>query len=291
MTSPIRFRTSNRHHPQIDRQLQTLRGVAIVTRGPAEGHNLWCDTTFLEQVRTAINKARPGGIATRDGHLGAELARVQNARIVGDSLRGDLNLPDDLAGDLAGYVMGLAADDPAAFGLSIDFCRDLKAEKDFASAHTDAEGNFVSPDPLNRRHLPHVRLGQLNSIDLVDEPAANPCGLFSLPRETDLDPLLRFAVGLTDTPPISSPLDVEPNRLREYLQRFLSIRGLKISPRRTGPHAPADAAPRKSITPADTSEQSSAPRSLRNITAGARPQLEPGRSQPKPPRNPIRLRT
>lgn len=217
-----------------------IRGVSVVTRGEALGHDNWLDAEFLSQVAAAIN-ARPGGVKSRFAHpslsgdgLGKFLGRVHDARVEGDRVRADLHLSetahDAPEGDLAAYVFALAETDPEAFGASIVYLPDRDAEAAFAAAHADPAGRFVSPDQDNARHLPHARLAALRAVDVVDEPAANPGGLFSRdPWHREAEALAAFVCGLTQEAPRLESLSLDPDHVAAFARRFLATHRLKIT--------------------------------------------------------------
>ena len=147
-----------------------IPGVSLCSRGEALGHYSWIDAVMLAQIVEQCN-ANPKLIKSRFAHpdmcddgTGKALGTIENASLRGDQAIGDLHLyrtahnaPD---GDLAGYVMQLAAEDPSNFGLSIVFEHDWEAEELFEAENTqetqlkDDKGNvaatevqFVSPDP------------------------------------------------------------------------------------------------------------------------------------------------
>ncbi len=150
----------------------TIHDVAVLTLGNAQGHPFIIDATTLQQALVLMQSA-PDGVKVRVRHpTPAEMAagvdndptrmigRLTNPRIVGDSLRADLRLGDYAAkvpgyGDVRGYLLSLAASDPAAFGLSpvIDY----------------------EIDPASMA----ARIRQLIAVDTVGTPAANPAGLLS----------------------------------------------------------------------------------------------------------------
>lgn len=222
----------------VDRENKIIHGYSVITRGEARTHGVWIDATMLQQTADAINASRSGAKSrfthpslSADG-LGKYLGRSRNAVIDGDQVYADLHLSDVAHdapdGDLATYVMDLAEQDPSAFGASIVFARDTAAEEQFARANTGKDGRFASPDPGNKFHLPHARLAELRASDIVDTPSANPNGLFhqqSIAHEADA--LGLFMLGMADACP-STQLDVHPDRLRAFAQRFLSQHGLKI---------------------------------------------------------------
>jgi hypothetical protein len=238
-----------------------INGVAIATRGEAEGHDFWLDNSFLDSIVASINSAPNGiGLKSRFAHpslsgdgLGTLLGRVKNARPDGDVARADLHLaasahetPD---GDLASYVMNLAEEDPAAFGMSIVFDHDEDDEDEYTAANgggtspgtkgedgalddpDDKMAGFKSPDEKNVGNLMHARLAKLRAADVVDSPAANPGGMF-LSRQvvaTEASQLASYALGLTQSKPACSQLDVDPDRLRGFIGRFLESNSLSIT--------------------------------------------------------------
>lgn len=234
--------------PPIDRKggdqgAGIIRQAAIVTRGEALGHGYWLDRTFLQATADAIN-ARPQGVKSRFTHpglssdgLGKFLGRAKNATIDGDVVRADIHFsemahktPD---GDLAEYVMGLAEEDPEAFGTSIVYMPDWGEEDRFEAEHEDEKGHFKSPDPDNVDNLPHARLHELWAADVVDEPAANPSGLFHRGQEIaqEADALLSYSLGLSRERPARKQFDVDPDRVSGFVNRFLESHGLKVVPK------------------------------------------------------------
>lgn len=217
-----------------------IRGVAVCTRGEALGHGMWLDAEFVKSVALAIN-ANKAGVKARFTHpglssdgMGKFLGRLKNGWLDGDVARGDLHLSETAHntpdGDLAEYVMSLAEEDPSAFGTSIVFDHDFGAEDRFEADNTDKDGSFASPDPDNVQGYPHARLSRLWADDVVDEPAANPDGLFHRGDEiaAEADGLLSYALGLSDQTPQLSQLDVDPGRVAGFVARFLDQHGLEV---------------------------------------------------------------
>lgn len=237
-----------------------IRGMAIITRGEALGHYLWIDAEMLQQTANAIN-ATSGGAKSRFTHpglsgdgMGKFTGRTKNATIDGDVVRGDLhfaksahNTPD---GNLAGYMLSLAESDPEAFGNSIAFDEDFEAETEFMLAHgavwemNDYGDRFLvgfkSPDPENVENYPHARLKELRAVDAVDEPAANPSGLFHRGQEfaADAEALLSYSLRLTSKRPQLSQLDVDPDRAGAFIQRFLDRHNLALTQKEKDMPAP-----------------------------------------------------
>lgn len=268
------FRKAERQ--AVDLEARTIKGLSAITRGEALGHGLWIDGAFLEQVASS-GKALAAGAKSRFTHpgmssdgMGKHLGRAKAFALDGDKVRVDLHLARSASrspeGDLAGYVLELANEDPQAFGASIVFTRDLAAEEAFLLANgagaqgysvavhplSAKERGFKSPDPLNTGNLPHARLQALHAVDLVDEPAANPDGLFSHPTfelVEGADEALAFVLGLTETAPPEVG-GIDPERARGFVARFLSRRGLVVLAREiemsnpnTGAATPAPSTP------------------------------------------------
>lgn len=230
-----------------------IRGFAVVTRGEALGHGMWIDAAFLKQTADAIN-AESEGQKSRFTHpglssdgLGKFLGRTKNATVNGDVVHADQHFatsahktPD---GDLAGYVMDRAEEDPASFGASISFLRDADAEDEFIIAQGGAieydrfgdriVSGFTSPDQFNTNNLPHARLKELWAVDVVDDPAANPNGLFHRGQEiaTEAESLAAYTLGLSSNRPDAVHLGIDPDRASQFIARFLDRHGLEIVPK------------------------------------------------------------
>lgn len=166
--------------PPVDREAGIIYGYSVITKGPALGHDMEIDETTLAQVVELGNKAKLG-IKSRFDHpnasstsMGTFLGRTKNFRLSGARVLGDLHLSDAAKdapqGDLHHYVLGLAENDPQAFGASMVFegKSELQLEED-GTRKKDAQGN-----PLPRL----ARVETLLASDVVDDPAANPGGMF-----------------------------------------------------------------------------------------------------------------
>jgi len=231
-----------------------ISNVSLITEGEALGHYAWIDSEFTAQVGAAMSAKADQGIKSRFTHpgmssdgLGRMLGRINNGRVEGNQVIGDLNFsksshstPD---GDLAEYVSMLVAEDSSAAGLSIVFDEDVDAEiallvENGAEIKIDPHDgheyvdmtNFQSPDPANVNNYYHVRLQELRAADIVDEPAANPNGMFdSAPVARNIDKALAFALGLdTEKPDNAELFGVDVDRASAFVGRFLSSRGLSI---------------------------------------------------------------
>jgi hypothetical protein len=216
-----------------------ITGLSVITRGEASGHDMWIDADFLSDV-TAAGNAANSGLKARFTHpgqssdgLGTYLGKYHNFRTEGDRVVADLHFQESASntpdGDLAAYVRQLAADAPDAFGVSIVFDADVAAMEMHQLENTQG-GRFVSPDEDNRNNYQHARLSRLRAADVVDDPAANPDGLFHKHAQIaqDADGLFEYAFGLTGDKPNLVALSVDGDRIKAAVDRFLSRHDLSL---------------------------------------------------------------
>ena len=143
----------------IDAQTGIIRGVSLITKGPALGHGVMIDSTTLEQVKKAAEQYA-GGLKVKLDHSGGAgdiVGYIDTLRIEGEKLLGDLHLLESSVH--RAYILEIAERIPDTFGLSIAFSG--PSEK--------------SADKLTTLQ----RCSEIYSVDLVSEPAANPNGFFS----------------------------------------------------------------------------------------------------------------
>jgi hypothetical protein len=141
---------------QIDTEAGIIRGVAVVTEGVAKGHGVFIDAETIRQVK-ACAETYAGGLKVKMNHSGGAgdiVGFLREFRIDGTKLLADLHLLTTTPH--RGYVLEIAKTIPDTFGLSIAFAgvSEKQGGKNFA------------------------RCTEIFSADLVDEPAANPSGLF-----------------------------------------------------------------------------------------------------------------
>lgn len=269
------------------RKAGIIRGVSVITAGEALGHDMWIDSTMVEQVSEAINQ-RNKGVKSRFTHpsmsgdgLGKHVGRIMDSEVSADGTQAIADqhfsesghsTPD---GDLAGYLMDLAEEDPEAYGLSIVFGLDEAAMAEFAAEFTDDRGTFTSPDPLNKNNYPHARLSELRAVDAVDEPAANPNGLFH--RESEIveqaNAMAAFALGLTNETPHAIALGLDADRVRGFVSRFLTSNNLEIRAM-AEPNEVEEATPETPVAPAEaeveTVEEVATPEPIQQVATSER---------------------
>jgi hypothetical protein len=158
---------------QVDAETGVIRRVAVLTEGEAKGHPVKIDATTLAQVKQQAETFTDGVRVKMNHGTGVEsIAGVlRNFTIdqlpeksMGDAngqlscLRADLHLLK--TGESYAKLIEMAQTIPGAFGLSISFNN--------------------TPEKIGETSF--ARCSELYSADLVDSPAANPSGLFSVPK-------------------------------------------------------------------------------------------------------------
>lgn len=160
-----------------------LRGVSVITEGPALGHGLVIDSTTLAQVKACAESYADGLRVKMDHGTGfSEIVGVlRSFRIDGNQLRADLHLIKSHA-DFP-KILEMAETIPGAFGLSIVFSG--------------------TPEMQGETRL--ARCLEIYSCDLVDQPAANPTGLFS--KNTTME---------NQEPTTPAPTELESEVIAQY---------------------------------------------------------------------------
>ena len=163
----------------VDREKETIRGFAVVTKGPVESHEIEFDGEALDAVVSLGNRAK--GVKARFGHpnmsstaLGTFLGTAHNFRREGDLVRADLRLSETShktpRGDLGQYVLELADKHPDHFGSSMVVSGELIGRLD--------EKGRRKKNEKGEEMFPLFRPTKLRATDIVDQPAANE-GLFA----------------------------------------------------------------------------------------------------------------
>jgi hypothetical protein len=137
--------------------MDVIEGVSIISIGEAKGHGLYVDETTLMQVKECAESYKGGVKVNLDHGAGIKdiVGFVNNFRIVGKQLLGDLNLLE--TSPMRDYVIEISSKLPDTFGISIAFTGPIR----------EVEG------------LAFASCTELYSADLVQTPAANATGLFS----------------------------------------------------------------------------------------------------------------
>ena len=210
---------------RVDRDNRIIYGVAVVTEGDAKGHGVQLDKEFLEKVSYSGNKDWKTGVKSRFGHpsissdgFGTALGRFKDFRVENNKAIADIHFYKNVKGAEPNieYIMDLAEEDNKAFATSIVF----KPGKEYKK---DSKGNKIYEDESGFDKIkdkPFATLEKLIAVDFVDEPAANPDGLYS---ENDLaSKAYKF---LEENPKIKELLTNKPNKLFDYLKKYNELQG------------------------------------------------------------------
>ncbi len=172
----------------VDRDAGVIKGLSVITEGPALTHGFEIDEVFASQLVKAGESFGRKGVKSRFGHpsflSGSEgrfLGSVVNFRKDGQQVRADLMLSkaaeSSPLGNLKAHLLDLAEHDPEKFGMSIVFDDD---EPEFRRNKDGKRTRGRDGEPLP----PLVRLARLDAVDFVDSPAANAGGMFSVDPAT-----------------------------------------------------------------------------------------------------------
>lgn len=185
----------------VDAEAGILLGVSVITEGEAKGHNLQIDSTTLSQVKACIDAFGEDGVKVKVDHwsgFDGIVGTLRSASIDGQQLRADLHLLS--THPARARIIELAETMPSQFGLSIAF----------------------SGEPESAGDVRFARCSELYSVDLVDQPAANPSGLFSSPAQlTEAE--LAFASALERVESLSAELATLQDTLSERQQTITSL--------------------------------------------------------------------
>ncbi len=224
----------------VNRDKGTILGCSVATVGPALGHNVHLDEEFMTRV-AELGNAEPGGLKARFGHptmcstaLGTFLGRWKTFTVENGRVTANLHLSNSARktphGNLYEYVLSLAEKDSDMFGVSIVFtrgeyykrdrdrrkviCRDLP---DGVFGWYDAEGKPVAYSEDRDGPL-YVECADLHAADAVDEPAANPTGLFSRwTRDTVAAQVTEF---LDTHPEVLEIMSAHPEVVADFQARY-----------------------------------------------------------------------
>lgn len=154
---------------KIDAKKGIIYGVSVITEGEALGHSyqyqgnklrMMIDEETINQVMEAA-KSYAGGLKVKMNHTSdaaSIVGSLRNFRIDGTQLRADLHLLNK--SDCRDYIIELAEEIPDQFGLSISFSGATRVIGDQAFASCE----------------------EIYSADIVDAPACNAGGMFSIPE-------------------------------------------------------------------------------------------------------------
>ncbi len=193
----------------VDREKGAIFGVSVNTVGEAKGHGVHLEQSFVERV-AELGNAEKNGLKARFGHpsmcstaLGTLLGRFRNFRVEGEQVLADLFLSNSAketpGGNLYDYVLSLAESESDMFGTSIVF--------------TIGEEYQLEGDDKT-----FVTCGKLHACDVVDDPAANPDGLFSAFNQNALSAQVSEFLGTH--PEVYEMLSNQPEVVEQFIKNY-----------------------------------------------------------------------
>jgi hypothetical protein len=150
---------------KVDADSGVVYGVSVISEGPALGHGMYCDTRTLHTVKSCAETYK-GGLKVKMEHFTDAkdiVGTLRNFRVESQQLRADLFLLK--RSPHFGHIVDMAEMIPDQFGLSIAF-----------SCETEELPFQLSDSQFSTRK--YARCVEIYSADIVDQPAANPNGLF-----------------------------------------------------------------------------------------------------------------
>ena len=200
-TPPIAFSFAD-----IDQETGILQKVIVAQVGKVKSYFEQIDAITLSQIEK-LGNAKETGIKARFGHpnmcsssFGTYIGRFKNFQVEGEKVFGDLHLDEvckeSPSGNLFGYIVKMAKNNPDMFGASIAF---IPGEP----AITDDD-------------YPATRIEELLATDLVDDPAATN-SLFAV------DSFSYQATQFLDSnPAIASLIARKPDTIIEFMLKYFS---------------------------------------------------------------------
>jgi hypothetical protein len=176
---------------RVDREAGILRGVSVITEGEAKGHGMIVDSVTLQQVKACAETYVDGLRVKMDHYTGidAMVGVLRDFQIDGPQLRADLHLiksHEDFE-----KILEMAETMPGSFGLSISFSGESEDVEVPSDDSEEVEPNSGELPPSVEGGVEIVRAArcmEIYSADIVDQPAANPSGLFQAMPE-DIKPV------------------------------------------------------------------------------------------------------
>jgi len=212
----------------VDRENKVLRGYVVAEKGVFKNADRGeFDDLSLDGIVKLWGEHR-NGLKSRFTHpslsddgLGKFLGRSKNARIEGTAVRADLHLDptsfNTPHGNLGGYIMDLAENDPGAFSSSLV----LKADK--LERLDEHKRPILSKE--GKQLPPLWRPTRLHASDVVDTgEAAGDFMSMDMDVEGLPDELVRRGTFLLNEAFPGKPREVVQERLQAWVNRYLDLR-------------------------------------------------------------------
>lgn len=216
----------------VDRENRIIYGVSVCTEGEAKGHGVNLESEFIDNVVSFGNSWKTG-VKSRFGHpsmsaeaLGTAVGKFKSFRREDKKAIADIHFYKDVKGadEKIEYILDLAEEDPKNFATSIVFTMGdvYKRNNDGVKIYPKKDKyGFIDDEKWESiKSKPFAEIKKLHAVDFVDEPAANPDGLFS--SNTLAEQAYNF---LEENPKIYELLQKKPSKLFEYLKTYSELKG------------------------------------------------------------------
>jgi hypothetical protein len=195
---------------RVDREAGILRGVSVITEGEAKGHGMIVDGVTLQQVKACAETYVDGLRVKMDHYTGidAMVGVLRDFQIDGLQLRADLHLiksHEDFE-----KILEMAETMPGSFGLSISFSGESDPIEMPSDDSKEVEPNSGELPDSGTEIARAARCMEIYSADLVDQPAANPSGLFQAIMPEDIKP--------EEVPPVAPVEEVKVEEVTAELE-------------------------------------------------------------------------
>lgn len=206
---------------EVDEKTGVIKNAAVMRVGPAQGHGFSIDGTTLKQVES-LGNAVSGGVKVRFQHpkegengvmaddLGHVIGYVDNLKVNGETLRGDVHLEDYAEvlpglGNVREYLLRRAKSRPESFGLSCVIGFDTEVQADDA-------GQVMALV---------ARVTHLDAIDVVGRGAATPNGLLSVTKPEPTKPAAAAAPIPSPKPAAKAALTTKGKSMNPQMKQYL----------------------------------------------------------------------
>ena len=230
MSKTFAFGVNAINETQVDKEKGTMSSVALISIGPALGHNLFVDKKSLETIEDQLDGTKLPAYITHKGalfedRLTREIGMFDNFRIEGNRILGDFQAFESFKDDdyrQYNRLFEMAEKMPERFGLSIVFSADsVWATPDgdvpmgrFPNNDSDRLYDENNPPEDALFEYPSIRVEEVSSADFVDSPAANERGLFS-----QIDNKPRAKMTKAELIELNESLEEERNSLLEQIKQ------------------------------------------------------------------------
>ena len=177
------FRQAAQRQGTVDRELGTISGVSVISTPEAKGHGIKIDAASIESFYEVTKGKQITAYYTHDDNEALDAIGIwHNFAIVQDGeftkLQADFEALDAWKThhpDQFDSLFELAEKAPESFGVSAEFSG--------KAIYYSEEGEEIEYKSEDEEKEIYARAVEVSAFSIVAQPAANPTGLFSEPKE------------------------------------------------------------------------------------------------------------